>query len=256
MRIVTTVSVIIATYNRPKMLKRAISSALDQGDHILEILICEDGETDECKSIVYGFGNERIRYLPGCFSGRPAIPRNRGIKAAKGEWIAFLDDDDQWSAHKTDIQLKTAYRYKLDFLSTNTELCPKGSRLLHFQDFIKSNNICLSSVLIKKSLLVTGFCEWKSLRALEDYHLWLQMSLKSPCIDVGSNLTYYSHQTEDSIRISSRESGAKETLRVLVCFLLSHQNLPGVTFKTKVVVVIRILQLAASIIKETLLCEY
>ena len=90
------VSVIIPTWNRAHTLPRAIESVLSQSLPILEVLICDDGSTDGTAEAVMAMARQdpRIRWLPGERGGRPAIPRNRGIRESRGEWLAFLDSDD------------------------------------------------------------------------------------------------------------------------------------------------------------------
>ncbi|NBQ48494.1 MAG: glycosyltransferase family 2 protein, partial [Sphingobacteriia bacterium] len=88
------ISVIIPNYNRAAFLKQAIESVLAQTYPVLEILICDDGSQDESRSVVQAFADHRIQWLDCGRNGRPAIPRNKGVQRAKGQWLAFLDNDD------------------------------------------------------------------------------------------------------------------------------------------------------------------
>ncbi len=90
------VSVIIPTWNAAATIKTAVLSALRQTYPPLEILVCEDGSTDNSKEIVESLNDARVRWLTGPHAGQPAIPRNRGIRKATGQWLAFLDSDDEW----------------------------------------------------------------------------------------------------------------------------------------------------------------
>ena len=93
------VSVVIPTYQRLGACQRAISSALEQELPALEVLVCDDGSADRTREELEAWAGEepRLRYLrlPRNY-GAPAAARNLGTQSARGEWVAFLDDDDQW----------------------------------------------------------------------------------------------------------------------------------------------------------------
>ncbi len=101
-----TVSVIIPTYNRADLIGRAIQSVLNQTYQDFEIIIIDDASTDNTEEVVNSFGDERLRYIRHKEnSGESAAPRNTGIKAAKGEYIALLDSDDEWLPEKLEKQI-------------------------------------------------------------------------------------------------------------------------------------------------------
>ena len=100
------VSVIIPTYNREKYVVKAIDSVLRQKFEDYEIIVVDDGSTDNTKEIVNKYG-DRIRYIYQDNSGVSAA-RNAGIKLAKGEWLAFLDSDDEWMPDYLLTQIETA----------------------------------------------------------------------------------------------------------------------------------------------------
>ena len=88
-----TVSVIIPTYNRASLLREALQSVIDQTFSDWEAIVVDDGSTDGTATTVYSFDDPRIRYIPQEHAERSAA-RNRGLAAARGEYITFLDDDD------------------------------------------------------------------------------------------------------------------------------------------------------------------
>jgi glycosyltransferase involved in cell wall biosynthesis len=100
---VTTVSVVIPTYNRAHWLRYAICSALQQSHRPLEILVVDDGSTDDTGELCAGFGPS-VRYIPQ-ENGGCAVARNRGLREARGEYVAFLDSDDVWEPNKLEIHL-------------------------------------------------------------------------------------------------------------------------------------------------------
>lgn len=99
----TTVSVVIPTYNRARDLMRAVSSVLDQTRPADEIIVVNDGSTDDTEARLGVFGG-RVTYIRQENQG-PGAARNRGIAAARGKWIAFLDSDDRWLPDKLETQL-------------------------------------------------------------------------------------------------------------------------------------------------------
>ena len=106
------VSVIIPTYNRALILKETIQSVLEQTYERLELIVIDDGSTDDTQAVVDGFKDERIIYIKQEHKGLPSA-RNKGIENAKGEYIAFLDSDDMWLPEKIDKQLKIFNKNKL-----------------------------------------------------------------------------------------------------------------------------------------------
>lgn len=97
------VSVIIPVYNGEKFIAGAIQNVIDQQYNPLEIIIIDDGSTDQTANIVSQFNNQ-VKYVYQNNSS-PAAARNKGITIAKGDVIAFLDADDLWSKNKLSIQL-------------------------------------------------------------------------------------------------------------------------------------------------------
>jgi glycosyltransferase involved in cell wall biosynthesis len=97
------VSVVIPTYNRAALLGRAVQSVVSQCDCDDEIVIIDDGSTDDTKQVVAAFADPRIRYLYQAHAGAGAA-RNRGVHEAKGDLIAFLDSDDEWLRGKLTVQ--------------------------------------------------------------------------------------------------------------------------------------------------------
>src|SRR3989344_2261209 len=102
------VSVIIPTYNRASLLSRAIESVINQTFKDFELIIVDDGSIDNTRDIVEGFRrmDARVKYLRQENSGTPAGPLNTGIKYAKGQYAAFLDDDDEWLPSKLEKQIR------------------------------------------------------------------------------------------------------------------------------------------------------
>jgi glycosyltransferase involved in cell wall biosynthesis len=102
------VSAIIPTHNRPQLVLRAVASALAQTYEDLEVIVVLDGPDAVTSSALATIRDDRLRvvYLPQAQGAQKA--RNAGIETAQGDWIALLDDDDEWLPEKTELQMALA----------------------------------------------------------------------------------------------------------------------------------------------------
>lgn len=105
MKKIPTVSVILPTYNRAHLIGRAIQSVLAQTYHDFELIIIDDGSTDNTRSVIEDFDDDRIVYIKHEQNKGVAAARNTGIATVKGKYIAFLDSDDQWMPGKLASQI-------------------------------------------------------------------------------------------------------------------------------------------------------
>jgi glycosyltransferase involved in cell wall biosynthesis len=184
-------SVVIPTYNRALKLKRAIESVLSQSYENFEILVMDDGSTDDTASTVALFRDPRITYKWDQNFGGPAKPRNRGIAIAKGDWICFLDADDWWTTDKLQTCLDCIHD-KVDLLYHDLEIVTDKPSLFSrkiikswqvknpvlIDLLMKGNAIVNSSVVVRKSLLekIGGVDESRDMIASEDYNTWLRIA--------------------------------------------------------------------------------
>jgi glycosyltransferase involved in cell wall biosynthesis len=107
---IPTVSVVIPTYNRATRVQSAIESVFAQTFADLEVIVVDDGSTDDTGQVLAELFGEQIRYFAQSNQGASAA-RNKGISEARGEWIAFLDSDDHWEADKLEWQMKAIKRF-------------------------------------------------------------------------------------------------------------------------------------------------
>jgi glycosyltransferase involved in cell wall biosynthesis len=98
------VSVIMLTYNRQRYLPEAIQSVLSQTFQKLELLILDDGSTDNTEALIHQIDDERIRYFKFDHTAKASRLRNFGINSSNGQFIAFIDSDDIWSSEKIQMQ--------------------------------------------------------------------------------------------------------------------------------------------------------
>src|SRR5438552_10684660 len=101
------VSVIMPVYNGERYLAAAIRSVLAQTYTAAEVIVVDDGSTDDSAEIVHKFGTA-VRYESQLHRGSPDASRNRGVELARGEYLAFLDQDDLWTNNKLELQVAAA----------------------------------------------------------------------------------------------------------------------------------------------------
>jgi teichuronic acid biosynthesis glycosyltransferase TuaG len=209
------ISVVIPTWNRAGMLRSAVDSVLAQSVPPLEVLICDDGSSDGSQELIEELASQdsRVRWLPGKRRGLPAIARNRGIRESKGEWVAFLDSDDQWLPQKLERQIKALQDSGCRAACTNAlRVFPDGSSggalldwgrpKLRMSDLLRTNRVVCSSGLLHKSLLerTAGFPEGAEFKAIEDYPLWLRVSAFTDFAYCAEPLVRYRDDPATSIR--------------------------------------------------------
>ncbi len=129
------ISVIIPTYNRHYLLQKAINSVLIQTYSDFELIIVDDCSTDGTEDFVKSLSDKRIRYIKHEKNKHASASRNTGIQLSRGEFIAFLDDDDQWLPSKLEKQLELLKRSPL---STGLIYC--------WMDYINQNEEIVSTV--------------------------------------------------------------------------------------------------------------
>lgn len=209
-----TVSVIIPNYNRAQDLLAAVMSVLAQTYPVLEVIVCDDGSTDNGKELITALNDSRVQWLDCGKNGMPSIPRNKGIAQSKGEWLAFLDNDDAWHPEKLAKQMDALEKTRLLASSTNAyRINHEGKNLgvlhshalpavLTMDELIHINWVICSSAIIHCSLLdkVIGFPESPTLRALEDYALWLRVASITSFAYVDEALVNYKDLPQQSIR--------------------------------------------------------
>ena len=100
------ISVVIPTYNRKHLLQKAIASVLNQTYSNFELIVVDDCSTDSTEHFMKSLSDKRIRYIKHEKTKHASASRNTGIQLSKGEFIAFLDDDDRWLPTKLEKQLK------------------------------------------------------------------------------------------------------------------------------------------------------
>jgi glycosyltransferase involved in cell wall biosynthesis len=208
------VSVVIPIYNSKETLHRALKSVINQTKPVDEIILINDGSTDESEEIVLEFQKEHPNYdwyYEYQKNAGPAKTRNKGIEKAKSSYIAFLDADDAWLNSKIEKQMSIFSNPKNNDLvllggynTLNTK--KEGWGYISFSQLLLKNYFLTSSVMAKRDTLleVGGFPEDQ--KYSEDYALWLAIASEYPVAIVKESIFIYAQGDEgiNSAGLSSR----------------------------------------------------
>jgi len=221
------VTVVMPTYNRAALLPNAIRSALNQTvAHLCDIVVVDDGSTDDTREVVASFGS-RIHYLYQPNAGLAAA-RNTAIRASRNEFVAFLDDDDEWEPDKTERQLDAfrrwpeallvAGRATARYADGRTKPHPLPPIPLDQQtDFaprlFENNFLCVPMVLVRRRCLERAGLHRAELRRRQDYHMWVRLACLGPCVYLDAPVATYAADTPQSLS-KDRMAAMRANLRV------------------------------------------
>jgi glycosyltransferase involved in cell wall biosynthesis len=184
------VSVVIAAYNAAKWLGKAVESALNQTCRPLEIIVVDDSSEDDTARVVRGYG-EKVRLIQQENAGASAA-RNTGIRAAKGDFIAFLDSDDYWLEDKLEKQLAILLANpSLRWCSGNylvesaaglfeAEVPPASDTIVFLDSYLKGTKGCCCTKLIERELLFAAGLFSEDVKQSEDTELWFKIAFRAP----------------------------------------------------------------------------
>jgi glycosyltransferase involved in cell wall biosynthesis len=216
------ISVIIPTYNRSALLVNAIESVLAQTYHDYELVVIDDGSTDNTADAVAAYG-QAVRYFYNTNAGASAA-QNRGIEVARGEWVAILASDDTWSPAKLELQAQTleAYASVSDACVTDCSLIGTPEPAItafgaagfssddemglfdNVMPLILGRHAALyvQSMMIKRTLIrdLGGFD--RHMKVAEDTDLFFRMSFKTRICYVNQALVQVDRRPEVSDRLS------------------------------------------------------
>jgi glycosyltransferase involved in cell wall biosynthesis len=217
------VSVVIPTRDRPRLLQRALASALRQVGVVAEVVIVDDGGN---LPVTVAAAGGRVRVLRRERSEGVSAARNVGIAAARGEWVAFLDDDDVWAPTKLESQLAAAASGQAGFSFTGTVAIDLDGAVRYIESppdperlhdvLLTRNGVSSGSNLAARTDLVRsigGFDE--SLRVLEDWDINLRLASAADAAIVPEPLVAYllhagnAHRSSEAAEVDLRRLQAK-----------------------------------------------
>ena len=259
------VSVILPTHNRVAFIERSTASVLAQTASDLELIIVDDASTDSTAEVLrrLAAAEPRIRVIHNAQARGGGGARNVGIEAARGQWVAFLDDDDEWLPHKLEHQLAKlagdpgavacGCHFEQHFPSGKTRVfrVPENVTLQHLwrNNVLGGASVCICS---RETLSRIGGFDAR-LRAAQDYDLWIRLRQQGRIAVCPEPLVKYQEHGGDRIssRLDSqlrgarrlyfkyrREMGEIDRQRHLsfLCYVKSYQSQRRVRFRLRYLV--------------------
>jgi len=228
------VSVIIPTFNRSAMVVEAVESVLAQTCAELEIIVVDDGSTDDTRERLLSYGQRLVLVVNEENQGVSAA-RNRGIRQSQGEFVALLDSDDLWQPEKIQRQLDFFFTYPQAMICQTEELwIRRGRRVNPRQKHRKYSGyifphclpLCIvspSAVMIKRELFSRVGLFDEQLPACEDYDLWLRIAVHEPIFLLDEPLIVKRGGHDDQL---SRTIPSLDKYRIqALCKLLQNEEL-------------------------------
>jgi len=232
------VSIIIATFNRDNLIKRAIDSVFLQNYPNFEIIVVDDCSVDKTGEIVNGYNDSRIIYIRNESNYGVAKSRNIGIGNSTGEFISFLDSDDEWLPGKLVSELKlleenpdcAAVSFDQIFINEknkknfNRQILfkqnPSHSQLISREDVLRGKSLSTNDFTIRKNIIkkIKGFDE--NFPSREDWDIWIRITEVSSVIQSSIIMTkkYIFHGYQLSTDINKKIKGT-------VAILNKYKNL-------------------------------
>ena len=234
------ISVIIPTFNRAKLIKDAINSVIGQTYQNFELLIIDDGSTDNTSEVVNSIGDTRIKYIYQENTG-VSRARNNGIENASGEYIAFLDSDDLWHPEKLEKQaLVLDQNPDVDIVTNSSQYQTFLNDIIGIKyNRAKNQKEVISLMLLYQDMVYTGtpvLCVRKSIfeksgmfdeemRFCEDWDLFFRMALVGKVYNIPEILTYVRSHT-DNVTKTSPVNNFKDGKLLFLNKAFSNELLP------------------------------
>jgi len=206
------ISVVMATNNGSRFIEKALDSVISQNYPDFEIIVVDDGSTDDTRWVIGGMQRKdyRVQYYQTENQG-PGLARNLGVLKAVGEYVAFIDDDDIWDdKDKLKKQASFLDKHKDCVIAGSSETKIIDGLGRHIKDFSLPHNdeeirkkILLKNCFINSSVMfrkkaferVKGF---KNMRLAEDYDLWLRMGRMGKFANIDTGVSYRIHASNAS----------------------------------------------------------
>ena len=220
------VSIIIPTFNRAEVVQNAVRSCLVQTYKNIEVIVVDDASTDRTSQILVSISDSRVRYFQHSQNKGPAGARNTGIKNAHGEYLAFLDYDDEWLPEKIERQLNVfeALSSDVGLVFTNgyqeasgreffSKNAPSGVSYAPARDKFFPLRVLIAPpsawMLSLKVVRETGYFD-ESMYCWEDGDFLARVAYKYPLYFLNESLVIWHAQKEHLNSISSRLLEGKE----------------------------------------------
>lgn len=260
------ISVVIPTYNFGPYLPTAIESVRRQGWPELEIIVVDDGSTDETPQVMKELVGDDLRYIRQENAGA-ASARNRGINESSGEWVAFLDADDTWMADKLASQMRELKKQpEAGFSYTDVSLLFKDGRESDWEcrtsgkpllvKLLAGNLLATPTIMVRRQCFQEVGLFDEELRTGEDWDMWLRLASHFECVHVARPLAVIRTTDESKFPLPVLE---RCTLRVLQrLFSCPHikQRWPEVAAKRRMVYAWHYTVLAKSYLRRKIIGDF
>lgn len=229
------ISIIIPSYNRENLLLKAIDSLVAQTYRYFEIIIVDDGSTDNTRRSLKKYHDDRIRYVYQGNRG-PAAARNRGIIEARYSLFAFLDSDDWFAPEKLETQLAHMQEEPHYLISHTDEIWYRQGKLLNqkkrhhkpggyiFPRCLELCTVSMSTVMVRRELFDAIGLFDETLPCCEDYDFWLRASIEHSFLKIDEPLTLKDGGRPDEISFQYRVGMDKYRI-ASICNLLEKESL-------------------------------
>ncbi|OQB43705.1 MAG: putative glycosyltransferase EpsJ [Parcubacteria group bacterium ADurb.Bin159] len=230
------VSIVVPAYNAEKYIKDCINSVLQQTYSNFELILIDDGSTDNTAKIMGSFTDKRIIFLPQTNNRGVSFARNVGIKIAKGKWITFLDADDCFAPKRLKHIIPIAEEAGPNFfISDNLQICldtPEGLKPLTtgfaqyhiniayqstkdytFTDFLK-NPLGLKPLIPLDAIIKNKILFDETISSAEDFKYWCQLFQIGLILRIYNEPLYLYRLTPNSLS-TNRENSARQLIKVL-----------------------------------------
>ena len=229
-----TVSVIIPTYNRADLISKPIQSVLAQSYQDFEIIVVDDCSTDNTETVLESFDDPRIHYIQHQTNSGAAVARNTGIDRSTGDYVAFLDSDDEWLPEKLEKQLNLFQQCgsEVGFIYTGFAAVNESNQVQRvissnyrgsLSDHLLYNNFIgtPSTVIVRRKYLkqVKGF-DPNMPSFIEDMDLWLRLSEHCQFEVIPEVLTLYAYGDSGDRLTLNHKSVVEGTL----AFICKHHS--------------------------------
>lgn len=205
------VSIIMPSYNTAALIKSSIQSVLDQTYRNWELIIVDDCSTDHTQDVLKDIHDPRITVIYNKTNEGAAMSRNKALRLAKGQWMAFLDSDDLWHKDKLEKQLSFMNKNNYSFSYTNYEeinhrggkmnVEVKGPKRITMRGMYRYCWMGCLTVMYDANKV--GVIQIEDIKKNNDYAMWLKVSQKCDCFHLDETLASYRRGRLDSISSSS-----------------------------------------------------
>lgn len=193
------VSIIMPSYNTSDFIGESIDSVMKQTYKNWELIIVDDCSTDNTDEVVARYSDSRIKYLKNDKNSGAAVSRNKALKVAKGEWVAFLDSDDLWEPTKLEKQLKFMLDNGYKFSCTGRDDIDEESKSLgfvttspkHITEFGMYLYCWIGCLAVMYHAPTVGLIQIADLKKNNDYAMWLKVIKKCDCYCFDEVLAHY-----------------------------------------------------------------